>query len=152
MGKSQSSLGFRPIARPKYVEEISGEENPVHQTWEIMMCIRPSELVEDTYPVYYYIRAGNPEHAGFMAVSQWMKWEKKDKGLEFHRFPDVEEAGAGRMIEEKEFQEHWNNARKSGDFLYLGMKENPSVFTYGLRERGLKQSGPSIVVPAHYRK
>lgn len=152
MGRSQSVLGFRPIAKPKYAEEISGEEHAVFQPWEIMMCVRPSELVDDTYPVYYYIRAGNPEHAGFMAIKQWMEWEKKELGLEFHRFPDVEEAGAGRGLDEKEYMEAWKRAKASGDFKYIGMRENPTLFTFGLRKRGLKEKGPTIVVPSHYKQ
>jgi len=149
MGKSESALRFKAIARPKHTEEISGDEAAIHSTWEIMMMIKPKEIDEFCYPTYYYMRAGNGQQAAMMAHQLWSRWEKVDKGLEFHRYPDVEEMGAGRGIEEAEFQEKWKEAQRY-EHQYVGMRENPSAFTFRKPGYGVESESKSqIIVPGH---
>lgn len=114
------------------------------------MLIKPSELSDHTFPVFYYIRAQKPQEAAMMAARQWLSWEKKDLGLEFHKFPDIEEAGAGCGIDERDFQEKWKAAQASGDFKYVGMRENPTLFTYGLRTRDAEEKS-KIIVPINFK-
>lgn len=144
MAKSESTLKFKPIARPKYIEEISGNEAAVHQPWEIMMMVQPVEHDESTYPVMYYIRAQKPHEAAMMAHQLWQQWEKIDKGHEFHKYPDISGTGAGSGIDEEEFQEIWIEAQKH-PHKYMGMRENPSAFAY--MPKGYDNAKKSIIVP-----
>ena len=91
--------------------------------------VKPSELDPATYPYYVYIRAGAPDQAAMMAHQLWVQWEKKDKGLEFSRYPDVEDLGAGQGMSEDQFQEKWKEAQNYS-YRYVGMRENPSAFAF----------------------
>lgn len=150
MGKSESTLKFKAVARPKYIEEISGDEAAVHQPWEIMMMIQATELDPTTYPCFVYIRAQKPEHAAMMAHQLWAQWERNEKGHEYHKYPDVTEMGGGCGIDEQEFQEQWKEAQRY-EHRYQGMKENPSAFICFKPGRGGRAYEKSkIIVPQSF--
>jgi len=108
--------------------------------------IRPSGIDEFTYPQYMYVRGAYRQQVAVMAHNLWIEWYKTSQGLTYHKYPDVEEMGTGRGIEEQEYQEMLMWAKQHPSYRYLGMRDNPSAFTF-IDDKVKNPKSPIRIIP-----
>jgi hypothetical protein len=66
----------------------------------------------DLESAIYYARAGDPHKACVMSERWWQVWEKKGVGLGGRPWPDVVSVGFAECIDENDWENAWNDARR----------------------------------------
>lgn len=126
---SHAGVNIRHVDRPRYAEEFTSDERPDMTPWEVVMLVKASALTDEAYKTLYFVRASSPYLAAVLANQTWTTWEKNDLGLQHEAYPDtVDQAGVQRL-QEPEWRECWKEAQRYRH-RFLGMRENPSVFTF----------------------
>lgn len=122
------------LTKPKHAEEFSLEECAAFQPWYVVLKVSVNEY--DPEPVDYdvYCRAPSPDDAQMTAYSIFMIWAhpwiRGEAALSTTQYPQicVSVPSEAYALDESQWKDAFNTARKSNRFLYAGMKANPSIF------------------------
>lgn len=112
------SLKDLPVAYQRMVTD------PKNRPWKITLWIRDKEEVEDFRPVTYFVRGADPYKAIAIAERFWFEVEKKALGLETERFPDALASGHATCLDEGDWLEYYEDAKKYGAKL---AEKNPNA-------------------------
>jgi hypothetical protein len=120
-------------------DAMSEHEMAKYQGWAVTIPIRRSKLDIRVYETVYYLRAKNPHLASYFAAALFQRWEKKDQGLEFSRFPEIDDnsqdgqiRGKCERMSDDAFKAAWKEANRNPDntIYYHGNILNPICFTW----------------------
>lgn len=147
------------LTKPKNAEEFSLEECAAFQPWYVVLKVNVNEYEPEPVDYDVYCRAPSPDDAQMTAYSVFMIWTHPwisgEAALTTTQYPQVctSVPSEAYALDESQWKDVFNTARKSTRFLYAGMKSNPSIFRIDKKDwdktsgLGSGFSGRSIIVP-----
>jgi hypothetical protein len=85
--------------------------DPRFRPWRATLMVQLNDK-GDLEKAVYYVRAGDPQKSCMVAERWWQMWEKSDIGLHGRAWPDVVNHGFAECIDENDWNNAWDAARK----------------------------------------
>jgi len=130
-------------------EQLTSRGSKNMTPFEVQLPVQFTAEDPRVYFVAYYIRAPSPNAAALVAGRCFLRWEKVDKGLEFHKFPDILDTveGSCTVLDDGDWSIAWDKAQRF-PHKSIGPKDNPSIFVFWPEGYGQAPANPGIVVPS----
>ena len=145
----EEGLSVKRFGKVEDKEQLTARNSASMTPFEVQMPVQFTEEDPRIHFVAYYVRAPSPNAASIVAARCFMRWEKVDKGLEFHKYPDISDVTEGTctVMDDDDWQIAWKHAKRH-PHKSIGPKDNPSIFVFWPKGYEQKAANPGIIVPS----
>lgn len=145
----EEGMSVRQFGKVQDKEQLTARDSKNMTPFEVQIPVQFTAEDPRIYFVAYYVRAPSPNAASIVAARCFLRWEKVDRGLEFHKYPDItdEVQGECTVLDDDDWLIAWNQAKRH-PHKSIGPSDNPSIFVFWPEGYGRAPANPGIVVPS----